>query len=512
MTRETDELSLLFDIACSLGSSREPRELMPPLLVMMSERMGLVRGTLTVFNRESGEIFIECAHGLSDDERSRGRYRPGEGVTGTVVQSGHPIVIPSVAHDPTFLNKTKARGEKDADHSFMCVPVKSSSGEVIGTFSADRVYDPHARLNDDVRFMTIVATLISQSVERHQRWLMERTQLEEENRRLRAELIDTRSFDNMIGKSQAMKELYTMISLVSETDATAFILGESGVGKELVASSIHYNSKRAQRPFIKVNCGALPDNLIESELFGHEKGAFTGAIAKREGRFEAAEGGTIFLDEIGDLPLATQVKLLRVLQEQEFERLGSSRTQKCNVRVIAATNRPLEDMIDAGTFRADLYYRLNVFPVKVPALRERKTDIMPLCDHFAEKYAKRFGKRIERISTAAAEMLMAYAWPGNVRELENCIERAVVMSCDGVIRPQHLPISLHLPMIDEKSERGLFDVVVSAVERDLITDALKMTNGNMAKAAKDLGVSERVIGLRVKEFDIDITKYKNKSA
>jgi Nif-specific regulatory protein len=508
MPREGDEISLLFDIARSLGSSDEPSVLLPPILKMMAQRMGLERGTLTIFNPESGEIFIECAHGLSIDEQSRGRYRPGEGVTGTVVQTGRPVVIPSVANEPTFLNKTKARAAKGVDHSFMCVPVKNSAGEVIGTLSADRVFDSSADLNADIRFITIAATLISQAVERHQRWHIERSSLEEENRRLRAELIDTRSFDNMIGKSQAMKELYTMISLVAATDATAFILGESGVGKELVASSIHYNSKRAQKPFIKVNCGALPDTLIESELFGHEKGAFTGAIAKREGRFEAAEGGTIFLDEIGDVPLATQVKLLRVLQEHEYERLGSSKTVRCDVRIIAATNRPLESMIEAGTFRADLFYRLNVFPVKVPALRERKTDIIPIADHFAAKYAARFEKKIERISPAAIELLMAYAWPGNVRELENCIERAVVMSCDKVIRPQHLPMSMQMPSIKKVPAKGTLEAVIASVEKDLIMDALKASKGNMTKAAGALGVSERVMGLRVKAFGIEPDTFK----
>ena len=294
-----------------------------------------------------------------------------------------------------------------------------------------------------------------------------------------------------------------MIAQVSRSEATVLIRGESGTGKELVAQAIHYNSHRAAKPFVKVNCSALPESVIESELFGHEKGSFTGAINSRKGRFELADGGTIFLDEIGDLSPTIQVKLLRVLQEKEFERVGGNQTIRVNVRIITATNRNLEELMESSQFREDLYYRLNVFPIHIPPLRDRKSDILLLADHFIERYASKNHTTIRRISTPAIDLLTNYHWPGNVRELENCIERAVLLSVDEVIHSHHLPPSLQSAESTDTEPSGSLQESLDNLERELIMDALKSTKGNMAKAARLLDITERIMGLRIQKHGIN---------
>jgi Nif-specific regulatory protein len=288
------------------------------------------------------------------------------------------------------------------------------------------------------------------------------------------------------------------------------IRGESGTGKELAAHAIHYSSTRAQGPFVKVNCAALNENLLESELFGHERGAFTGAIQARKGRLEEANNGTIFLDEVGDFSPATQVKLLRVLQEREFERVGSNRTLKTNARIIAATSRNLEKCVDDGIFRQDLYYRINVFPIFLPPLHQRKEDILLLADYFVERYSQRMGKDVRRISTPAINMMMSYHWPGNVRELENCIERAVLLSSDGVIHGYHMPPTLQTSDASGTSGTGSLQARTNLFERELIIDALKRSNGNLAASARDLKTTARIIRYKVKELGIDYGRYRIK--
>jgi len=303
--------------------------------------------------------------------------------------------------------------------------------------------------------------------------------------------------------------MYEQVAQVAQTNTTVLIRGESGTGKELIAHAIHYNSLRAKKPFVKVSCAALPDTLIESELFGYEKGAFTGAAGRKKGRFEMAEGGTLFLDEIGDINLSTQVKLLRVLQEREFERVGGTETVKVNVRLIAATNKDMEKAIVDGTFREDLYYRLNVFTIFVPPLRERKADMLLLADHFLEKFSREHGKVIKRISTPAIDMFMSYHWPGNVRELENALERAVLV-CDGaVIHGHHLPPSLQTAEASGTVTRVSLREAVAAFERDLIQDALKTTRGNRAKAARLLDTTERILNYKVRGHGVDPRRFRS---
>jgi len=328
---------------------------------------------------------------------------------------------------------------------------------------------------------------------------VEKEQLKTENIRLRSELENKYRFTNIIGNSNKMREVLQMISQVSSSNATVLIRGESGTGKELVANSIHYNSSRNNQPFIKINCAAIPENLIESELFGHEKGAFTGATQKKKGKFEVADKGTIFLDEIGNMDLSAQVKLLRVLQEKEFERVGGYKPIKSDVRIVAATNSNLEEMVQQGKFRDDLYFRLNVFPIYIPSLRMRKTDIILLADHFLEKYGKAHEKEIKRITTPAIDMMMEYHWPGNVRELENCIERAAILCNEGAIHSYHLPPTLQTGVKSETLPLSL-EERVGSLEKEILMDALKNTKGNINKAAK-------LIGLTVRKFSYKATKY-----
>jgi Nif-specific regulatory protein len=307
-----------------------------------------------------------------------------------------------------------------------------------------------------------------------------------------------------------MRDVYRQIQQVSGTDTTVLIRGQSGTGKELVANAIHYSSARAKGPFVKVNCAALNENLLESELFGHEKGAFTGAIQSRKGRLEQADGGTLFLDEIGDFSAATQVKLLRVLQEREFERVGSNRTLKINTRIIVATNHDLEQAVADGTFRHDLYYRINVFPIFLPPLRDRKDDILLLSNYFVELYSKKMNKNVRRISTTAINMMVAYHWPGNVRELENCIERAVLLSTDGVIHGHHLPPTLQTSDTTAAAGTGSLAERVNLFERDMIVDTLKRTKGNLAAAARQLGITPRIIRYKVGRLGINFKRYTTK--
>jgi Nif-specific regulatory protein len=506
--REVGELSLLFEISQILDGSLDLREVAGPILKAISSRTGMLRGMLTLLNRETGEISIEAASGLSRSQKERGKYRLGEGVTGKVIETGKPLIVPRISEEPQFLDRTKSRkGMHKKDISFICVPIKIKN-EVIGAFSIDQVYTADASLKEDVRLLSIITSMIARAVRLRQKAAEEQERLREENLRLQEELQDRFRPSNIIGNSKAMQGVYDLIAQVSKSDATVLIRGESGVGKELVSHAIHYNSVRASRPFVKVNCAALPETIIESELFGHEKGAFTGAIAQRKGRFELAGGGTIFLDEIGDLSPATQIKLLRVLQEKEFERVGGTSTIRADVRIITATNRNLEELVADDTFRQDLYYRLNVFPIHVPPLRERKTDILLLADHFIGKYSLASHKEVRRISTPAIDMLMSYHWPGNVRELENCIERAVLLASEEVIHGHHLPPTLQTAEASGTVHSGTLQEALDNLERNLILDALKSSRGNKAKAARALGISERLMGIRVEKHGLDPKRFR----
>ena len=499
----TDLLPLLYEMSRIVTEAGNLSKTLNILLQLMKRHMKVVRGMVSLYDTDSGKIFIHESFGLTEEEASRGIYYLGEGITGKVVESGEAMVVPRISDEPNFLNRTGSRHDiSDTRLSFICVPILRGK-KVMGTISAERIYDNRRLLKLDVEVLSILAATTAQAVELYLVENVQKAALEDENRRLRSELKKRFKPSNIIGNSKPMLEVYGLIEKVTKSKATVLILGESGVGKELVASAIHYNSPNAKGSFVKFNCAALPESVIESELFGHEKGSFTGASTLRRGRFEDADGGTIFLDEVGELSLPMQAKLLRVLQEKTFERVGGNTSIKVDIRILAATNRDLGEMVNKGTFREDLYYRLNVFPITIPPLRDRGNDVVALADYFVSKFAGEMGVDVQRISTPAINMMISYHWPGNVRELENVVERAIILAEDGVIHGYNLPPSLQTPVISESSPVGTLDAKLNAIEYEMIVDALKASRGNTTEAATQLGLTRRVLGLRLAKYDLD---------
>lgn len=512
-TAQLEDLTCLYEITKSLASSVDLKECLSTTMETIDSMKGMENGTVTIINPSTGKLEIEVARGINAEGRKRGKYKIGEGITGRVVASGEPIIVPHIADEPMFLNKTRARGDlSNQSRSFLCVPIRGGK-QVIGALSVDRIYADgiSTQADADLRFLTILSTLIAQTTERIQAVKQEQDELRNENLKLKRELSQKNKINDIQGNSSKMMEVYEMIHRVVDSNATVLLRGESGTGKTLVAKALHYNSKRHENPFIVVNCSALPETLLESELFGHEKGAFTGATERKLGRFEQAEGGTLFLDEIGEISHAVQVKLLNVVQERTFQRLGSGKSIACDVRLVAATNRDLEKAVQDKSFREDLYYRLNVFPVYMPPLRERRTDILLLAEFFLEKYAKENSKSIQRISTSAIDMLIQYHWPGNVRELQNCMERAVLI-CDGnTIKSNHLPPTLQTTDSIRSDKNPLsLSAAVENFEKDLIVDGLKKNRGNQTQTAKFLDTSLRIINYKIHQYDIDPKKFKIK--
>lgn len=493
---------LLNEVAKILAESLNLKVTMDSILHLLSKYMKMNRGTINLLDLETETIAIEVAYGLTSEAKAKGRYKIGEGITGRVVKTGEPVVVPEISKDPRFLDRTKSRGDiKKKTISFICVPIKIE-GTTIGALSVDETYRGNLHFEEDLRLLNIVASVVAQAVKLNQLVKKDKKMLLKENIDLKQKIKERYQIENMIGNSRVMQDVYSLIRQVAESNATVLVRGESGTGKELVANAIHYNSLRADKPFVKVSCAALPESLLESELFGHEKGAFTGAVNSKEGRFEWANGGTIFLDEIGEFSQNLQVKLLRVLQSKEFERVGGKKTIKVNVRIIAATNKDLEEEVKQGKFREDLYYRINVFPVFLSPLRERKDDIVLLADYFLDKYSKENNKHITRISTPAIDMLVSYHWPGNVRELENAIERAVILCDESVVRSQYLPPSLQTAEVTKTGyEAGLIEAIES-LEREMIIEALKVTKGHQGEAAKKLVITERILGYKIKKHSI----------
>jgi len=503
-----EEVTLLYEITNALNEHLDLRKSLYKVLDILSNSMNMVQGTITILNPLRNEINIEVAHGLTQSTMNRVKYKLGEGITGKVIETGKAVSIPKISEEPLFLDRTATRKKKHSqERSFICVPVKKGN-QVIGALSVDRPFDKSYALKSGQKLLSVIAAMIASHVIKLETIRLEKERLREENRRLHNVLKDKYSISNIVGNSNKMREVFQMVSQVCKSNATVLIRGESGTGKELVANSIHYSSHRAKNPFVKVNCAALPVNLIESELFGHEKGAFTGAIKQKIGKFELAHKGTIFLDEIGSLGLDVQANLLRILQEKEFERVGGHRTLKTDVRIIAATNKNLEDAVEDETFRGDLYYRLNVFPIYLPPLRERKTDILLLADYFLEKYAEENHKNIKRLSTPAIDMLMEYHWPGNVRELENCIERAVLLCEEGVIHSYHLPPTLQTGKESGTVPARSLEDAVASLEKEMIIDALKNTRGNITLAAQILKTTVRKFGYKAQKYGVDYKYYR----
>jgi len=507
LARHEAELETLRQISRLLAKRAAQRQLLAETLAVLEHHLALRRATVMLLSPDGHELVVEAVRSASASAPQDLRYRFGEGITGLVAQSRSTAIIPRVGREPTFRNRIHKRSAAESDElSFVCVPIVLDD-EAVGTLSVDLPAQPDAILHETARFLEIVAAMIAYDMKARRIAASERHRLEAENIRLRSALGEDFRPENIVGNSRSMRAIYQRIHQVAISDSTVLIRGESGTGKELVASALHYASDRRNGPFVRVNCAALSESLLESELFGHEKGAFTGALYQRTGRIEEADGGTFFLDEIGDFSPAIQVKLLRVLQEREYERVGSNQTRKADVRVIAATNRDLEQLVEQGRFRQDLYYRINVVPIFLPPLRERRNDILLLADHFVAKYSRRMNKSVVRISTPAINMMCAYHWPGNVRELENSIEHAVLMSTDGVIHGHNLPPTLQTPQSSNTVGVGTLKAQVNLLERDLIVDALKCSSGNMASAARQLGITPRMIRYKIRNLGIDYEKF-----
>ena len=507
--RVVDELRLLFEISYTLESSLELREVIRPVLQRMSAVLGLRRGAITLLQR--GAVSINEAFGLPNDVGKEAYLEACREIIKVATETGQAVVVPDISREPLLAERWREESGRPGAHetplAFICVPIKFGD-EVVGCLSVERLVAQFANLLADRRLLSVIANIIAQVVHFHRLADERIAALRDENERLQKQLESALRPSFIVGNSNAMRTVYRHVEEVAGSATTVLLRGESGVGKELVARALHEQSRRKGKAFVKFNCAALPESIIESELFGHEKGAFTGAMAMRRGRFEVAAGGTIFLDEIGDISLPTQVKLLRVLQEREFERVGSHTPIRADVRIIAATSRNLEEMIEQGTLRVDLYYRLNVFPIYVPPLRDRKSDLLLLADHFVEKYAGANSKPVRRISTAAIDLLTSYHWPGNVRELENCIERAVLLCRGNAIEAHHLPPTLQRKDPSDNSPKGRLDAAVAALEFEMIVAELKSSEGNMARAARILGMTERQMGLRVKKLGIDYRRFR----
>jgi len=502
MAAKDSKVKVLIEISNALSSSLNLEKTLDSILTVLSESLNMQRGTITLVDPATNDLRIEVAHGLTKEEKERGRYKIGEGITGSVVATGEPMIINDIGSSPLFLNRTKARKDlQERKFAFLCVPIKVSN-KVIGALSVDHLFKGDVSYEEDINLLTIIASIIGQAVKVRELAEKDKQAVISENVKLKRELKGKYKFDNIIYGSSAMNNVLEGAMRVAESNATVLLRGESGSGKELVAAAIHYNSPRANKPFIKVACAALPDNLLESELFGYERGAFTGAMERKIGRFELSDGGTIFLDEIGDLSSATQVKLLRVIQEREFERLGGTQTIKIDVRVVCATHRDLEKMTKENKFREDLFYRINVFPIYLPPLRERKEDIPLLADHFIAKYAKENKKGVKGINRAGLDILLSHNWPGNVRELENVIERAIVLSQKEMITPKELPFNLtDKKEINIDPSHATLPEIVETIEKKSIEDSLTKYK-TQRNAAKVLGITERMLGYKMMKYGI----------
>ncbi len=497
-----DVLDVISKISDSLSASAGSASNLNFVMELIATETGAATSFMLLMQPETEKLVPAASHGLSISGFRRLENRADSSILRKVFDESTPLEFADMSAEPTldFLGG-------DNDRCLIAVPIRSAR-KTLGILCAEFPQDENLDSGQLVRFLSLVASMLAQALRVEHAVLGERQKLIEENSHLKQELKEKYEFSHIVGNSHPMKQVYDQVTQVARSNATVLLRGESGTGKEMIANAIHYNSLRSKRPFIKINCAALPDTLIEAELFGHEKGAFTGADRFKRGRFEMADGGTLFLDEIGDLPLQTQIKLLRVLQEREFERLGGTETVKTNIRLITATNKNLEEAIAKGEFREDLYYRLNVFTIFLPPLRERKSDIILLTEYFIEKYETEHGKRIRRISTPAIDMLMSYHYPGNVRELENAVERAVLVCDSNVIHGHHLPPTLQTAEVSGTVTDLSLASAVEAFERDMIQDSLKSTQGNVAKAAKMLDSTERILGYKIKKYGIDPSRFR----
>ncbi|MFA7606497.1 MAG: nif-specific transcriptional activator NifA [Rhodocyclaceae bacterium] len=491
-------LEALYRVSRVLSRSLQLSETLSEVLRVLDDECGYNRALVTV-NEPDGESMALCAlHGVESRFDPDLRWRAGEGVIGQVQLTGRPIMLHRLAEDRRYLSQ---RGLLDGEAPFIGVPIRVGH-ETLGVIAVQPPLTDVDVLDDHAHFCEMVANLVGQSVRLASQVRQERRDLAEERDALRRTVRNRFGFDNVVGRTPRMKMVFEQVRQVAKWNTTVLVRGETGTGKELIAQAIHYNSPRASGPFVKLNCAALPENLLESELFGHEKGAFTGAMSQRKGRFEMADSGTLFLDEIGEISASFQAKLLRVLQEGELERVGGGRTLRVDVRVIAATNRDLESEVEQGRFREDLYYRLNVMPINLPPLRERVEDIPDIARHLMQKISGVQGRTLQ-ITDDAIRVLLHHSWPGNVRELENCIERAAVMSDDGTINRDLILISGIEERVSPMRGGAALDLQDPDLdERERVIAALEQAGWVQAKAARLLNMTPRQIAYRVQTLNI----------
>ncbi|WP_038041880.1 sigma-54 interaction domain-containing protein [Thermodesulfobacterium hveragerdense] len=502
--RAYQEIFTLFKVSKVLSSSLNVLENLKNALQILAEELYLTRGTVTLFDPAVNELRIVVAYGLTEEQIKRGRYKIGEGIVGKVFESGQPMIVPNIGEEIMFLNKTGARVKKDKI-SFLCVPIKLGD-EIFGVLSVDRIFDLNTDFSEDLRILEILATLFAQIIKIYNLLYEEKKKREFFEKEVKKKY----QFYNLVYSSEQMRQIIKICEKISSTKAPVLIQGESGTGKELIAKAIHFNSDRADKPFIAINCAAIPENLLEAELFGYEKGAFTGAFTSKPGKFELANGGTLFLDEIGDLPLSLQAKLLRVLQEHTFERLGGTKSIKVDFRLISATHKNLKELISQGKFREDLYFRINVVNIYIPPLRERKEDIVLLIEHFLNQLNHKYQKSV-KLSKEVLKIFLEYPWPGNVRELENTLESMVILSDDDdLITPEHLPevfksCQISQPKVDvqESSLQAInLKQQIEEEEKQRIISALKACKFNQTQAAKLLGMTRRQLNYRLHKYGI----------
>ncbi len=508
---------LLIDLIASLEKSFNIDEIFEFVMKKMSEYFDIARGMLVTFeNDELNILSVKMAFNISEDEMQRGIYKVGEGIVGSVVKNGKPISIKNLHEEKSFLNRMQIKRNKNIPISFIAVPLKIE-GVVIGVLAVEQKFENENRLKETEEILVILANFIAGKIKNFNFLLKEKENLIEENVNLKQELSKNYSFSNIIGKNRKMIEIFKLIESVADSVASILILGESGTGKELIAKAIHYNSSRRDAPFISINCASIPETLLESELFGYKKGAFTGAVSDKKGKFQLANGGTLFLDEIGDMPLYLQAKILRALQEKEIEPLGSETKVKVDVRLISATNKPIDEWVKEGKFREDLFYRINVIEIKIPPLRERKDDIPILANYFLKKYAEKNGRKIKAISEDALILMQSYKWPGNVRELENIIERAVLL-CDGdEITKENLPDYIksaeELPeiyiskwidkIIQNPVNNGkVYDLVINNIEKELLSKTLIKFGRNQLQTSDFLGINRNTLRAKIEKYGL----------
>ncbi len=495
------KLNVLHEISKVIEKALDLDKALEAILKILADSLSMKRGAFSFIEEDSGLLVISASHGLTPQEKNRGVYRMDEGVTGRIFSTGKPFIVPDIAKEPLFLDKTGSRSMEKGRISFVGVPI-TLQGITVGVLTVDRLFEQDISFEEDIRLLSIVAAMVGQFVSLNRQVRDREENLRRENQSLKTRLSSSFQRFFIVGKSSSMLQIRQMMEKVAPTRATVLLLGESGTGKTLIADIIHELSERGKYPFIKVNCASLPENLLESELFGYEKGAFTGAVRSKPGRFEEAHKGTIFLDEIGEMPAGLQAKLLRFLQERDFERLGGNKTYRVDVRVIAATNKDLEKEVQEGRFREDLYYRLNVFPMRVPSLRERREDIPALINHFLDKVAREYGRRLV-LSKSSLDYLVAYEWPGNIRELENLVEKLSIMSEGQMVELKDLPSG----MLQEKLHPGqgqeqdrnhsLLDM-----EKKEVLSALQRNSWVQSRAARDLGLTQRQMSYRINKFNL----------